>query len=195
MFPMLLLASSLTAFADTPQQRLTITATTPKVSVPPLEAGRQFVPLPALDYRFLLEPRCSKGWQVQSVSLSIADSRQVFQTDMIDAHGFVNANLSVPAAQLAPVPVSGFCEAAVGGEAPTDEAAGNTELRIGAALSAHAALICVNEESERVSYTSRPLAVILRCKPPEVEPLADPAEDPVATNLNPATGDLGETAT
>lgn len=154
------------AAAQTPQQQLTITAATPKVAIAPQNPGRQLVPLPDLEYHFLLEPRCAPGWTPRSITLSIADSRTVLQAEVLDEHGFTEARLAIPAAQLAPVPVAGFCEAANDPAATGSLPASNSEMRFSAAMSLHAALICGNGEAERISYVARPLGLTFLCAPP-----------------------------
>ncbi len=179
-FPVAALFCPLFALADTASQQLTITVTTPKVAVAPLPAGRQFVTLPGLEYWFLLEPRCSGGSLPRSVSLSIADSRQVFPAEALDAHGFVSVKFSVPAAQLAPLPVSGFCQAPGTSDQPGVPLNGS-EKKIGAAASAHAALLCIREDgSEKISYATKPLAVTLQCTAVADDGADEPAQ-PVIT--------------
>jgi hypothetical protein len=158
-------AAPLAAAEPLPQQ-LTITAATPKVAIAPQIPGRQLVPLPDLEYHFLLEPRCAPGWTPRSITLSIADSRTVLQAEVLDEHGFTETRLAIPAAQLAPVPVSGFCEAAKENAATSALPVGNAEMRFSAAVSLHAALICSNAEAERISYVSRPLGLTFQCAPP-----------------------------
>lgn len=164
LFSALTLCCATFAAADTPPQQLTITVATPKVAIVPQIAGRGFIPLPELEYRFLLEPRCAPGWQARSITLSIADSRQVLNGEILDEHGFARAALTVPAAQLAPLPVSGFCEETASGHDNAVASQVRRELRISAALSVHAALICVSEDAERILYLTRPLAVTLQCQ-------------------------------
>lgn len=160
MFSVLALFTTALAGAEPPAQQLTITAAIPKVAIAPQDPGRQFLPLPALDFDFLLEPRCAAGWSPQSMTLSIADSRTVLDAKLLDEHGLLRTRLAVPAAQLAPLPISGFCEAAPDAQRVADN---NAELKYPAALSAHAALICGNDDAEKISYASRPLGLILRC--------------------------------
>lgn len=160
MFFAIWLTTAALAEADAPSQLLTITAATPKVAIAPQAAGRQFLPLPDLEYHFLLEARCEQGWAPQSMTLSIADSRRVLQANLLDEHGFTETRLAIPAAQLAPLPVSDFC---VAGETP---AQGTPELKFPAALSLHAALICSNVDAEKISYVSRPLGLTLHCAQP-----------------------------
>lgn len=165
LFSILALTLASLAAADSPQQQLTITAATPNVAIAPLVSGRQFLPLPDLEFHFLLEPRCSQGWTPLSMTLSIADSRTVLPASALDEHGFAETRLAIPAAQLAPLPLSGFCEIEdqPAGVAPT--AGGLAELRFPGVVSLHAALICGNAEAERISYASRPLALNLECAP------------------------------
>ncbi|MGB5246892.1 MAG: hypothetical protein WBM54_05825 [Woeseia sp.] len=163
LFSILTLTAAPLAGAEPPAQQLTITVATPKVAIAPQNPGRQFLPLPALEFQFLLEPRCEAGWAPLSMTLSIADSRIVLNAESLDEHGFLAASLAVPAAQLAPVPVSGFCEQSAAEDNVEQPAAVNEELRFPAALSAHGALICSNAGTEQISYTSRPLPLTFYC--------------------------------
>lgn len=161
------------AAADPSQSTLTITATTPKVAIARHSEGRQFIELPDLEYQFLLEPRCSSGWEPRAMTLNIADSRKVLDGDALDEHGFLQASLAVPATQLAPLPVSGFCEIMenAGGKKTSGQitkgqgSAEYSEMAIkhSSALSLQAALICADGDTERTIYQSRTLAVALFC--------------------------------
>ena len=163
----------LQANAETPLHALTISADTPEVSVGQREPGRGFLALPQLDYSFSLQPACADDWTAGSLSLSIADSRIYIDPAALDASASsVEAKLSVPARQLAPLPLSGFCEAAM----PADEPAGDLSngepviaagqsLKITAALSAHAALLCESEDQQRMTYVTKALDINLVCDP------------------------------
>lgn len=159
MFPLLALALAAGASgADRPQ--LEIRADAPEVGIGPRPAGREFLSLPDLEYRFAIEALCPADWQVAAVSVSVADTRRALE--LADGTLPVSAELKVPAQQLAPLPVSGFCVA--DDTAAPPPGAGAEELRIDAALSAHASLLCVAGEQQRLAYASRPLGVTLVCE-------------------------------
>ncbi len=153
--------AGLPAVAEAPLQQLGIAAKTPAVTVGPLAAGRTFVALPTLEFRLRLEPLCADGWQARSVSVSVADTRLTLTPDGAPQEdGALEASLTVPAAQLAPLPVAGFCELPAEGDRPRS---GVAELTIEAAVSAQAALLCANDDGERLTFVAKPLAVTLVC--------------------------------
>lgn len=182
MFPLLLfLLNATIAAAQDPAGQLQLAVDTPRVAVAPRSPGRAFVELPALEYRFVLEPRCADPARPASLSLSIADTRQRITLDAAEsAARTVETVLRVPAAQLAPLPVSGFCERAQdparSQDAPSALANAPRVLRIDAALSAQVSLLCVGPESEQRLWLARPLAVELLCEQP------DPAGPAVETD-------------
>lgn len=143
---------------------LSIRADVPEISVNPRPPGRSYVILPELSYRFQLEPRCPAGFRPASVSLAIADTQSRFAAE---GDG-LEAELTVPAAQLAPLPLTDFCELPAGsteavGEAAAQPAGAGGRLEVGAALSAQASLTCADGERERMTFVSTPLALTLVC--------------------------------
>lgn len=155
LFPLLALAVPAAGLADAPG--LELAAEAPRVVVRPRPPGRGFLDLPDLEYRFALLPRCPAGWSAAQLSLGVADTRKMLspgpQADELAT------DLTVPAAQLAPLPLSGFCSA----DAAAEGAAGE-ELTIDAALSAHVSLLCVGESEEQQRlFASLPLDLVLVC--------------------------------
>ena len=78
----------------------------------------------------------------------------------------VEVSINVPAAQIAPVAVEGFCTTGDDGEQQGTVA---RSLTIPSVLSAQAALTCADDESTEITYASASLDVLLRCVP-EDEP-------------------------
>ncbi|MCB1845372.1 MAG: hypothetical protein KDI09_20560 [Halioglobus sp.] len=159
-------------------QILTVTANTPLVGVMPRPPGRSFLALPQLNYHFVLQPSCADNWLPAGLSLSIADSRLSIGSAAINASlPVIEVQLSVPAAQLAPIPLSGFCELPkepLISKLPTasePENSGNpaaepaaSSLVIEAALSAQAALTCASEDRRSTTYVSQLLDISLVCE-------------------------------
>ncbi|MDZ7644572.1 MAG: hypothetical protein U5K76_10365 [Woeseiaceae bacterium] len=165
LFPSLLaplLALAATASGNTASPQLDVQVDTPQVAVSPRDAGRTLVQLPDLQYRFRLAPHCGADWTPVTVSLSVADSRLTLDGDALagtpEPH---SASLHVPASQLAPLPVSGFCERplpdADGLLTSADDATGRLTVR--AAMSAHAALLCAADDQQRITTRSHPLTL------------------------------------
>lgn len=183
MFPALLSCCAAVASDAPPPQSLAISADTPTVTIEPRSAGRGFVVLPTLEFRFRLTPACAAGWQTRAVTLGIADTRLTLEPGAADGD-VLEALLSVPAAQLAPLPITGFCEtvpetaesdarltvAAAADSAPAALPVPGGELTVDAAVSAQAALLCASESGERLTFVARPLAITLICSGPPLKP-------------------------
>jgi hypothetical protein len=166
------------ANADTTTRPPDVTLRTepPVVDVPAHPAGRQFLDLPALEYTFDVEAHCNDDWVPESLSLNVADSRVVLGEDQLSGAEPSKVVLSVPARQLAPVAVHGFCLLEDDPKPGTDPAVPTvtaSPLTIRAVLSAQASLLCRKEAQRRITYVSQPLDVRLACE----------ARSPVATGL------------
>jgi len=143
---------------------LSVRPDVPEIALDPRPPGRSYVILPELSYRFQLEPRCPAGFRPASVSLGIADTQSRLAAD---GDG-LEAELTVPAAQLAPLPLADFCELPAGpgdagGGTGTRPAEAGGRLEVGAALSVQASLTCADGERERMTFVSTPLALTLVC--------------------------------
>lgn len=167
------------AHADAPARApdVTLRTETPVVDVPAHSAGRQFLDLPALEYTFDVEAHCAEDWVPESLSLNVADSRVVLGADQLSGAGPPKVVLTVPARQLAPVAVHGFClrqddrkdDREHDPERGADEAgpaATASPLTIRAVFSAQASLLCRNDAQRRITYVSQPLDVRLACERP-----------------------------
>lgn len=171
MFPIALLLVPLASDAEAPLHALTVTVDTPMVKVAPRAAGRSLFSLPRLDYQFQFQAGCEAAWQPAGLSVSIADSRVTFDRERLTkAMPAIEAGISVPAAQLSPLPLSGFCEIADDADSALNNPEsrpislnGTDTLTIAAALSANAALICSSDQQEQITYVSTALAVTLVC--------------------------------
>jgi hypothetical protein len=156
-----------------------ITANVPVVAISPQPTDRHFLNLPTLEYRFEIKPQCEAGWQPQSFSLNVADSRvSLTGAELNDRGGKIL--LRVPARQIAPVPVAGFCviaeadEGSIRAQQQRQAPDPPRELDIGGALSAHASLVCGSNGARDITYVARPLDVLLSCEAPQPESVALP---------------------
>lgn len=163
---------------DAPLERshaVEITVNVPVVAVSPQPGDRHFLNLPSLEYQFRIEPRCETGWRPESFSLNVADSRVSLSGAELN-EGTRELLLRVPARQIAPVPVAGFCvigEAEKGSaEAASGRSKPGSQLGIGGALSAHASLVCGSDDARDITYVARPLDVLLSCEAPQPEALS-----------------------
>ena len=151
---------------STESDTLTIEADTPIIEVGIQAAGRNFIKLPSLQYDILLNAQCVSGFLPKVMTLSVADTRKMLSHDGIATDTLTATNFTVPAAQIAPVAVDGFCIAA------TDDQSGNNDtLTIMSVISLQSSLLCANETESRMIYSSSGLDVTLLCKAP-----AQPAE-------------------
>ena len=136
---------------------LEISAVAPTVTIAPRSRRNNLIRLPALEYVFEVSAECAEPFDAGSLSLTVADSRRSLDAEELAQTGAVR--LTVPANQLAPVPVSGFC---VGPEERDDDGAATLTLR--SALSASASLLCVSDTERKMTYASAGLDVVLVCE-------------------------------
>ena len=125
-----------------------------QVSVPLVEAGRNRLQLPALEFRFLIDAQCAEDDRAASISISIADTRKTLVGDDIATTTGLNVNITIPASQVAPLVVDDFCSLTSGSL---------TTLLVEDALTAHLSLRCAGDDRESITYATRPLAVSLTC--------------------------------
>ena len=134
--------------------QIVATADPVPVSVTPPEDGRKLLRLPGLEFQLTIDARCGKDQRPVSLSVSIADTRRTLLGEHLADATDIVVDLSVPASQLAPIPVDDFCSV----EDPEAR-----ELLVRDALIAHFSLRCLSEEGESITYATRPLAVALMC--------------------------------
>jgi len=163
-------AALLLAAAATPpaaaEDSLSISAEAPLVPLSLRAPGRHSLRLPALEYRFAIRARCAANRSPESLSLSVADTRKTFAADEIVANGATELRLRIPASQIAPLVIEGFCVARDSGsrERGDDSRDVRDRITIPAALSAQASLLCAGDGDSAMTYASQPLAVALVCE-------------------------------
>jgi hypothetical protein len=137
--------------------RLGVDADPALATVKPLAEGRRLIRLPSLEFELNIDAECGPDSVPKSVSISVADTRKTLNSDELrDINGGA-VLFAIPARQVSPVAVDGFC--------PQD---GNgTQLLVRDAVTAHLSLRCTNEEEESITYASQGLAVMLDCDVPE----------------------------
>ncbi len=137
------------------QGTLTITVSPAAAAVQPLAEGRSLVRLPALEFEFGIEARCGPAQAVKSVSISVADTRKTLESADITEGSVASTVVTLPARQLAPVAVDGFCpESQVGG----------SRLLLRDAVTAQVSLRCTGEDGDSITYASQSLDVALVCE-------------------------------
>lgn len=165
--PVFLLLATFAAGPLAGRDKLSVTANAPTIAVAPRTQGRTFLQLPALEYRFEVRTHCAGNRRAESLSLAVADSRASLGADEIASNGPTEMRLTIPARQIAPLAIENFC---VLPEERDGDRFDDTpvEIRISAALSAQASLLCAGEEDKAMTYVSAALDVSLQCQePPE----------------------------
>ncbi len=120
-------------------------------------SGRRTLRLPGLDFRFQIRIACPGTANPQSLSMTIADTHRNLGAEELTAETNVaHARVRIPASQIAPVAVEGFCAA----DAPS---ANVQPLTLPSLLSASASLRCGDDENSSIRYDSVPLDVVLVC--------------------------------
>ena len=137
-----------------------LNADTPVVAIGKQSAGRNFLRLPSIEYQFDLAANCPLGLAAETISLNVADTRKSLTTTDLSGEETTVVKMAVPAAQIGPIAVAGFC-------VTEDD---QETFRIPAVLSLQASLLCANEEVRQMIYASRSLDVTLSCRITEQNP-------------------------
>ena len=146
------------AIGQSPEQgTLVVNVDTPVVEIGSRSSGRSFMRLPSLNYQFDLAAKCSPDLGPKAISLSIADTRKSLAAADISVDASTSVTLRIPASQIGPIAVDGFC-------ASKNE---QGSLRIPAVLSVQASLLCGNDEDSQMIYASKSLDVTLLCISPQ----------------------------
>ena len=137
--------------------RLDIRAGAASVAVDPQQPGRRLLRLPALEFPLRISPSCPPDLAVDSVSISIADTRQTYSGADFASGAALETLLRLPRNQIGPLAVDSFC-IAVDGSVPTAR-----RHLVAAAFSAQASLRCRQDDREEMRYAAISLDVELRC--------------------------------
>ena len=139
---------------------LSVDADTPVVEIGKRSIGRNFMRLPSMDFKFVMEAHCAAGLAPKAMSLSIADTRKSVTAEDISAESITSITLRIPAPQIGPVAVSGFCIDA-------EESNEKESLTLSSVLSVQASLLCGNDANSWMIYASKSLDVTLLCTIPQ----------------------------
>lgn len=134
---------------------LTLQANETSAQLAPREQGFQQLSLPSLEFSLLATIACPSGTDVESVTVSIADTHKRFGPDDISDKTALDVRVSVPANQVAPVTVADFC---VKGE-PGDR----NGLLVPGVATAQVSLRCRSENESSVYFKSAVLPIRLHC--------------------------------
>lgn len=150
-------------------------AETVSVPVARLAAGNEYIALPALEFKLTIDAACPGGASVESLSVSVADTRRTLSGKNID--GTVETTLSLPRWQSARLRIEDFCR-------QDDEPQGSESLVVADVFTARLSLRCALDEKHSIVYSTLPLDVRLQCEA-EIKPDGyqdDSSSDP-ATSL------------
>lgn len=132
------------------------------VDLAELPASERYVQLPDLGFPLRIEPSCPLGAGIDTVSISVADTRNTFRGEVFGERPVMETIFRVPRQQIGPLPVEHFCTA-------KDPHAGRHILRIADVLTAQASLRCATESRQFVVYETVGLNVELRCDRSQAE--------------------------
>ena len=164
LIPCLLTSAGLASAEPDAVHSLYLSATAPTVTVAPRPEGRNSLRMPELEYAFELEPRCAGPFTPRSLSLMIADSRRALtEGELADPETLGDVRLTVPAGQIAPIPLQGFCVS--GPELAGTDDGTESRLVLPATFSVQASLLCASDGEQAITYTSAVLDVTLVCAP------------------------------
>lgn len=138
--------------------RLSVEAEPAVASVQHLPEGRGLVSLPPLEFEFGILASCGPDRTATSVSISVADTRTTLAGEQIRTGSPIVTALRLPARQLSPVAVDGFCR-------KTTNDAGADRVLIEDAVTAHVSLRCAGDAGQSITYSSESLDVVLVCEP------------------------------
>ncbi len=147
------LVTGLGAYAAGPL--IEIRAQPPALEVVQHATGRQQLEPPSLTFPIDVKAECPTGGHLESVTLSIADTRQTYRPAQSESATTFTASLTVSERQLAPVVIDRFC-------AENSEDYGS-KLVVGSLASVHVSLRCGGPTGASAHYHSQPLAVELVC--------------------------------
>ena len=150
----LLLAIFASAIVAADETSLVVSSSTPDVNIKTRPSDRYSIRLPGLLYEFQLELGCEAGYKPDSVLLSIADTKKRFAVNEMPLDSGADFSMKVPASQIAPLSVEGFCLASESGA---------DRVTVRGILSAQASLLCSGDEDQQLMYASQSLDVTLNC--------------------------------
>lgn len=156
---------------------LNVQASPARVEVEPGPAGLRHIELPDLVFSLSIRPDCAGG-EPESISISVADTSETLRAEDLAASSIIEAKLSLPAQQTAPLSVDRFCAASESAQTPPPAVRTVRDV-----FTAHLSLRCARDGIPSIVYLTVPLSLELACKIPESQPglsgqdVSDPAAD------------------
>jgi len=133
---------------------LTLHANEATAQIEPREQGQ--IVLPSLDVSLLATFDCPADDEAESVTVSVADTLRRYGLEEIANTTTLEASISVPAGQIAPISSAEFCR----NDATPDERG----LLVPGAATAHVSLRCRGESQSSLYFASVALPLRLYCK-------------------------------
>lgn len=159
-----------------PESQLAVRTTTATAIINEVAAGRRLIALPELSYEFAIDLQCAGETQAESISISVADTRHTLGAAEIAGQSTVEAGITIPRQQVAPIAIDNFCQL------QEYEETAFAELMVDAAFTAHISLLCKGEEQLSIVYTTAGLALKLQCgQADDAAATTDQSESTVAT--------------
>lgn len=134
---------------------LTVHAVEASAQIKPRTPNQRQLNLPSLELAVVAEIDCPTDTEAESVTISVADTHQRYGPEAILETTTLEALVSVPGSQLAPITSVEFCIAG----APTDE----KSLLVPGVASAQVSLRCRSESSSSVYFAAVALPLKLEC--------------------------------
>jgi hypothetical protein len=154
----LLLAFLASAIVIADETTLIVSSSTPEINIATRSSDRYSIRLPGLQYDFQLELVCATGYEPDSVLLSVADTKKRIALGEGKANSDDGISMKIPASQIAPLSVEGFCLAS-----ENDDRREPGQVTVRGVLSAQASLLCSGEDGQQLMFASQSLDVTLRC--------------------------------
>lgn len=171
----LLLTQTSIAADQTQLPSLLVSSSTPEVEIASLAEGRQALALPGISFVITVQPHCQDEWKPRQLSIGIADTRQTITADRLQEGTPLEIELVIPAKQIAPVVLEGFCttteattdvvtDATTEASTEPEEPASVSTLQIKSLMSAQGSLRCAADDGrESVTYAGHLLDILLVC--------------------------------
>ncbi len=163
----------LVANAAVADSSVVVAAQETRVSVAPRDARLRLVNLPTIEFGLRAAIRCS-GIPI-SLTLSITDTFESMDAEMLDGQRAVETTLAVPPRQLALAASRQFCL--------IDDDNSANELLVPGFVTAHASLRCEKDGVTTMHFASAPLQLRLDCDRPQTDDVQDASEDSPADDM------------
>ena len=133
-------------------------------------AGRRLVTLPGIEFPLRVQPACAPGLTLDSLSISIADTRRTYRAADFDEEAVIETTLRIPRRQAGPLGIDGFCAS----DTTMDD--GPSTAHVADAYTASVSMRCANDATQSVVYDTLALDITLRCAATESDAAADESE-------------------